>query len=47
MLFTTLDADNWMPEAYFEEVELHLSKNNWEMDKYMFAPGQMFTRNNM
>ena len=36
-----------MPEVYFEEVELHLSQNNWEKDNFMYAPHQMFTRNNM
>lgn len=45
-MFTTLDSDNWMPEAYFEEMEFYLSENGWKMDKYMFAPGQMFSINN-
>ena len=27
VLFTTIDCDNWAPNAYFEEVELFLSKN--------------------
>jgi len=27
VMFTTIDCDNWMPEAYFDEVELFLSEN--------------------
>ena len=27
VLFTTIDSDNWAPEAYFDEVERFLSKN--------------------
>ena len=47
VLFTTLDADNWMHEIYFSEVQLYLSKHDWNLDRYMFAPNQMFTRNNL
>ena len=36
-----------MHEIYFEEVEIYLSKHDWNLDNYMFAPQQMFTRNNM
>lgn len=46
VMFTTIDADNWAPEAYFSEVELYLSKHEWKMDNFMFAPNQMFTINN-
>ena len=46
VLFTTLDCDSWIPEAYFEEVELYLSEHGWEMDRFMFGMNQMFTQNN-
>jgi hypothetical protein len=44
-MFSTVDCDNWMPEVYFEEIELFLSKHGWNMNRYLFGPQQMFTIN--
>lgn len=30
-----------MPEIYFSEVEEHLSKNEWNLKKFMFTPSQL------
>jgi cellulose synthase/poly-beta-1,6-N-acetylglucosamine synthase-like glycosyltransferase len=47
VLYTSLDADSWIPSVYFEEIDLYLSKHDWNMNRYIFAPNQMFTRNHL
>lgn len=44
-MFSSIDSDNLMPEAYFEEMELFLSKNDWNIHKYLFGANQMFSIN--
>jgi hypothetical protein len=42
-MFTTIDSDNWIPEAYFEEMELVLSQNNWNLHNFAFGADQMYS----
>jgi hypothetical protein len=44
-MFTSVDCDNWLPEAYFEELECFLSRHDWKMERYMFSPNQIYAMN--
>lgn len=46
VFITNMDADSWIHEAYFTEIDIHLQKEN-EVYTYIFSPPQIFTRNHM
>jgi hypothetical protein len=41
-----MDADSWIHEAYFTEIDIHLEKEG-DIYTYIFCPPQIFTRNHM
>jgi hypothetical protein len=45
VMFTSVDSDSWLPEAYLEELEYFLSQHGWEMERYMFSPNQTYAMN--
>jgi hypothetical protein len=46
-IVTNMDADSWIPEAYFSEIDEYLRPDNKDLYNSIFIPPQIFTRNHM
>jgi hypothetical protein len=44
-MFSSIDSDNLMPQAYFEEMEAFLGNNDWNIHRFMFGANQMYSIN--
>ena len=45
VIVTSMDADSWGPEVYFEEMDDYLRENFKNKDKIIFNSPQIFSRN--